>query len=85
MNEVSSDLARTHDEMIVLTYDQKQGVGGSRALVSKDNGVTWEEQIYALRWGHLGRTSSIGLKDGSILTLLADVKDGTFVTIWRPQ
>ncbi len=85
MNEVSSDLARTHDGMIVLTYDQKQGVGGSRALVSKDNGVTWEEQIYALRWGHRGRTSSIGLKDGSILTLLADVEDGTRVTIWRPQ
>jgi len=85
IGEVSADLASTIDGTIDLTYDQKQAVGGSRARVSSDEGATWQEEIYALCWGHGGRTSSIGLHDGSILTLLADVHGGTRATIWRPH
>ncbi len=86
MHEASADIALMPDGKIVLTYDQKDGVSGSRALVSTDEGATWEEEIYVLCWGHSGRTSSIALKDGSVLTLLAGVeKNGTRATIWRPE
>ena len=66
-----------------MTYDQKDGVGGSRALVSTDNGFSWEKEIYMLCWGYPGRTSSIVLKDGRVLTLLAGAGQGTRATIWN--
>ena len=74
------------DGRIVLTYDEKDGVSGSRALVSTDGGATWEPEIYVLRWGHSGRTSSVALLDGSVLTLLAGNDGlGTRATVWRPE
>ena len=86
MHECSADVVLLPDGKIVLTYDQKDGVSGSRALVSTDGGSTWDEEIYVLCWGHSGRTSSVVLEDGSVLTLLAGVEDcGTRATIWRPQ
>ena len=85
MHEVSGDLALLPDGRLVMTYDQKDGVSGSRALVSNDGGTTWEEEIYVLFWGYSGRTSSITLKDGRVLTLLAGTGTGTRATIWLPE
>jgi photosystem II stability/assembly factor-like uncharacterized protein len=86
LHECSADVALLPDGKIVLTYDAKGGVGGSRALVSTDGGSTWEDEIYVLCWGHSGRTTSVALEDGSVLTLLAGVEEsGTRATIWRPE
>jgi len=84
--EVSGDLALLPDGRVVLTYDQKLGVRGPRALVSNDGGLTWEPDIYVLCWGHGGRTSSIALPDGRVLTLTAGGwEEGTRATIWSPE
>ena len=86
MHGCSADVVLLPDGKIVLTYDEKDGVSGSRALVSTDGGATWEPEIYVLRWGHSGRTSSVALLDGSVLTLLAGNDGlGTRATVWRPE
>ncbi|MDP7743461.1 MAG: hypothetical protein QGF67_18620 [Lentisphaeria bacterium] len=47
--------------------------------------TTWEEEIYVLFWGYSGRTSSVTLNDGRVLTLLAGTGTGTRATIWLPE
>ncbi len=86
LHECSADVVLLPDGKVVLTYDEKDGVSGSRALVSSDGGLTWEQEIYVLCWGHSGRTSSVVREDGSVLTLLAGTEEsGARGTIWRPQ
>ena len=85
LHEVSADVVLLPDSRIVMTYDQKDGVAGSRAIVSDDGGQTWQRQIYVLHWGQAGRTSSVVLKDERILTLIAGTEGGTRATIWSPQ
>ena len=52
---------------------------------SASGGHVWEPDIYVLCRGRGGRTSSVVLKDGRALTMLAGLEKGTRATIWAPR
>jgi len=83
--ECPGDLVEMQDGAIVLSYQQKTGASGSRAMVSRDQGKTWDPRFYILGWwpNSLGHTSSVLLKDGSIITVTTDGPNG-HATIWEP-
>ena len=84
---VSADAVLDHEGRVVLSYDHKDAIGGCRARVSSDGGLTWEEENYILAYDRIGtRTSSVVLKDGRILTLWAsNISKGVSGTIWKPE
>ena len=87
IHDVSADVVRDQQGRIVLTYGHKDANGGSRARVSTDGGLTWQEENYILCYERVGqRTSSVVLKDGRILTLWAGSYSFGFKgTIWSPE
>ena len=84
---VSADAVQLPDGRIVLTYDHKDACGGPRALVSADDGRTWEPYAYILAYHPIdARTSSVALGDGRILTLWAGAGEaGIHATTWSPD
>lgn len=84
---VSADVVLDPEGRVVLSYDHKDSVGGCRARVSTDGGLTWEEENYILAYDRIGtRTSSVVLKDGRVLTLWASgISKGVSGTIWKPE
>ena len=84
---VSADAVQLPDGRIVLTYDHKDACGGPRALVSADDGRTWEPYAYILAYHPIdARTSSVVLRDGRILTLWAGAGEaGIHATTWSPD
>ncbi len=84
------------DGRVVLVHTTPYGPGprGSRAMISYDEGQTWEDETYYLTFSEpSGYNQSVVLKDGTILTVaarqdfLADKQrpSETFVAIrWKP-
>ena len=61
---------------------------GVRAVVSQDEGNTWEQHRYILGYGlkRAGRASSVLLRDGKIYTMNAlGGRTGVQATIWKPE
>lgn len=56
---------------IVLSFGRREEPYGERALVSRDNGATWEDEYVLCEVSprDLGYPSSVELSDGSILTV----------------
>ena len=65
-------LFRHSSGAIILTYGRRTEPFGQRALISRDNGETWEDE-YILRDDgpdhDLGYPSTVELPDGSLLTV----------------
>ena len=83
--ECPGDLVETADGSVVLSYMQKSGASGPRAMVSRDEGKTWDKRFYILGWWpeSLGHTSSVVLKDGNVITVSTDGANG-YAVIWKP-
>ena len=69
--------------VIVLTYGRRVAPFGQRALISRDNGETWEDE-YILRddannWD-LGYPSTVELPDGSLLSVYYQIVEGDKLT-----
>ena len=78
------DLVEMDDGRIVLSYMEKMGATGPRAMISRDEGRTWDSRFYILSWRQgQGHTSSVGLKDGNVITLTSEGRNGHAI-IWRP-
>ena len=85
---VSADVTRLEDGRVVLVYQHKDAPYGVRAIISRDEGDTWEEERYILGYGlkRAGRASSVVLRDGSVYTMNAlGGKTGLQATIWQPE
>jgi len=67
------DLARLSDSTIVAVYENRYPVNEAdvRARISRDLGKTWEPTLYILAEG-VGYAGSIGLDDGTIVTVTGD-------------
>jgi hypothetical protein len=83
--ECPGDLVEMADGSVVLSYMQKSGASGPRAMVSRDEGKTWDTRFYILGWWpeSLGHTSSVVLKDGNVITVTTDGANGHAI-IWKP-
>ena len=71
-NGAPPHLMRHSSGAIILTYGRRTEPFGQRALISRDNGETWEDE-YILRDDgpdhDLGYPSTVELPDGSLLTV----------------
>ncbi len=91
-NGAPPHLLRHSSGAVVLTYGRRTAPFGQRALVSRDNGETWEDE-YVIRDdaenGDLGYPSTAELPDGSLLTVYYQKVPGDTVnnsiqwTRWR--
>lgn len=56
---------------LVLSFSRREEPYGERALISRDNGVTWDEECVLCEVSprDLGYPASVELRDGSILTV----------------
>ena len=79
--------AALRDGTVVVVHTTAYGPGhrGSRAMVSYDEGKTWEDEVYYLTYSDMsGYNQSVVLADGMSLTVAAS-KDNRLVGIrWRP-
>lgn len=77
--QAHADLARLSGNSVVAVYENRYPIGQSdiRARISHDLGETWEPTLYILADG-VGYAGSIGLDDGTIVTVTGDgeTKDG---------
>jgi BNR repeat-like domain len=71
--QAHGDLARLPGDMIAAVYENRYPVGQSdiRARISHDLGKTWEPNLYILADG-VGYAGSVGLADGTIVTVTGD-------------
>ncbi len=71
--QAHGDLARLAGDTIVAVYENRYPVGHSdiRARISHDLGKTWERKLYILADG-VGYAGSVGLEDGTIVTVTGD-------------
>lgn len=98
-NEAPGDLVELQDGRVVLSYQQKNAPSGARAMISRDQGKTWDDTVYMLGWwggqgsgpfsSSGGHTSSAVMPDGEIVTVCNGWSPGdnsliTEATIWRP-
>ena len=83
--ECPGSLAQMEDGTVILSYSQKNSPGGPRAMVSYDEGNTWEKRLYMLGWWNpsSGHTSTIVLPDGRLMTVGAGARH-IQVVIWKP-
>lgn len=67
------DVARLTDNTIVAVYENRYPVSKPdiRARISRDLGETWEPRLYILAEG-VGYAGSVGLADGTIVTVTGD-------------
>ena len=76
------------DGTVVLVHTTAYGPGsrGSRAMISHDEGNTWQDEAYYLTFSEpSGYNQSVALKDGAILTVAARNDDEPLTAIrWRP-
>lgn len=77
--QAHGDLARLSPSTIVAVYENRYPLGEHdiRARLSHDLGKTWEPELYVIAMG-VGYAGSVGLDDGTIVTVAGDgeVKDG---------
>ncbi|MBI86088.1 MAG: hypothetical protein CMJ81_23065 [Planctomycetaceae bacterium] len=86
------------DGTVVVVHDTRYGPGspGSRAMISRDEGQTWENEVYYLDHTTFSGSynTSLALEDGTILTLAASSQAGDSVWIgttdvvairWKPN
>lgn len=71
--QAHGDLARVSDSTIVAVYENRYPVSSPdiRARISRDLGKTWEPALYILADG-VGYAGSVGLDDGTIVTVTGD-------------
>jgi Neuraminidase (sialidase) len=79
-DEHPADLLVLADGRLLLTYGERNRPYGVRALVSADEGVTWErDKGFILAWDarnrDCGYPSSVQLEDGRIVTVYYQVDD----------
>ena len=71
-NGAPPHLMRHSSGAVIMTYGRRTAPFGQRALISRDNGETWEDE-YILRDDgpdhDLGYPSTVELPDGSLLTV----------------
>ena len=91
-NAIPGDLAEMDDGRIVLSYFLKGAPGGARAMISHDQGVTWNSESYMLNWAETsgGHTSSVILPSGFVLTIgnLWSAEKNNYLTeavVWQPK
>ncbi len=85
--ECPGDLVQTPGGTVVLATGQKSSPYGARGHISRDEGQTWQDEVYMLGWGINGggHPSNVMLKDGSILTLYEIGRPYRIAgTIWKP-
>ena len=76
------------DGTVVVVHSTPYGPGsrGSRAMISRDEGRTWQDETYYLTFSEpSGYNHSLALTDGTILTVAArnDTEPLTAIR-WRP-
>lgn len=73
-----SHLLRHSSGVIISTYSYRKAPFGIRAMISRDEGKTWEMagQLYEGKDCDLGYPSTVELKDGSLLTAFYAGQDG---------
>ena len=68
------------DGTVVLVHDTRYGPGGpgSRAMISLDEGKTWEDEVYYLDYSSApgSYNASVVLEDDLILTITGSIKPG---------
>lgn len=61
------------DGSVAVTHDHRQppGTSAGKALISRDEGQTWQDEVYYLYYGqtNTGYSQSVALDDGLILTV----------------
>ncbi|MBM3802557.1 MAG: exo-alpha-sialidase [Acidimicrobiia bacterium] len=88
--ECPGDLVEMQDGTVVLAYHQKNEPSGSRAVISRDQGRTWDSKVYMLGWWENsgGLATSVLLSNGKVLTINrtgVSTPGRTLVaTIWQP-
>lgn len=74
------------DGTVVVVHDTRYGPGGpgSRALISHDEGQTWQDEVYYLDYSaeRGSYSASVVLDDGVILTIVASTKPAE--KAWSP-
>jgi hypothetical protein len=89
-NECPADLAEMADGTIVLNFMQKNNPNGARAMISRDQGKSWDTTQYMISWWKASGLfpSSVVLKDGRVLTASGGYSGDTGpvveVKMWRP-
>ena len=77
--QAHGDLARVSENTIVAVYENRYPMNEPeiRARLSHDLGKTWEAELYVIAQG-VGYAGSVGLDDGTIVTVTGDgeMKDG---------
>jgi hypothetical protein len=73
-NEHPADLLRLRNGEILLTFGQRNKPYGVQAMVSRDNGATWDEDHrFLLAWdgdhGDVGYPVTVERKDGKLVTI----------------
>jgi hypothetical protein len=72
--------AALSDGTVVVIHDTRYGPGGpgSRAMISRDEGRTWQDEVYYLDYSHApgSYNASVVLDDDIILTIVASTKPG---------
>ena len=76
------------DRTMVVVHTTPYGPGerGSRAIIGRDEGWTWENEVYYLTYSEeSGYNQSVTLEDGAILTVAArnDIEPFTAIR-WKP-
>ena len=68
------------DGTLVVTHDTRYGPGGpgTRAMISHDEGQTWQDEVYYLDYSSApgSYSSSVALNDGLILTVVGSTRVG---------
>ena len=68
------------DGTVVMIHDTRYGPGvpSGRAMISRDEGKTWEDEAYYMYYGKAtsGYSQSVALKDGVILTIAGTTEVG---------
>jgi len=87
------------DGTVIVIHDTRYGPGpaGSRAMISRDEGVTWEDEVYYMDFSTFVGcyADSIALDDGTLLSLVASSQAGNswsavandtdhYVIRWKP-
>ena len=78
--------AALSDGTVVVIHDTRYGPGvqSGRAMISRDEGKTWQDEVYYTYYGKAvsGYSQSVVLKDGVILTIAGTSDYGPATSTW---
>jgi hypothetical protein len=72
--------AALSDGTVIVIHDTRYGPGGpgSRAMISRDEGQTWKDEVYYLDYSHApgSYNASVVLDDDTVLTIVGSTRPG---------